>query len=72
MVQVLEKPQEIIVIKEIPEVKKEIKASRIEEIKAKLSRVKDYAQKHEYYINIKDVKTKMAINSYGMRLFRNY
>ncbi|MFX0033681.1 MAG: hypothetical protein ACFE8E_10325 [Candidatus Hodarchaeota archaeon] len=71
MVQILEKPKEIILI-EVPEVRKEIKLSKIEEIKAKLSRVKDYANKHEYYMNIKDVKTKMATNSYGMRLFRNY
>lgn len=71
MVQVLEKPQEIVLV-EVPEVEKEVKASKIQEIKAKLSRVKDYAKKHEYYLNIKDVKTEMATNSYGMRLFRNY
>ena len=71
MVQILEKPKEIVII-EVPEVKKVVKTSRIQEIKAKLSRVKDYANKHEYYMNIKDVKTKMATNSYGMRLFRNY
>jgi len=71
MVQILEKPQEIVII-EVPEIKKKIKASRIQEIKAKLSRVKDYANKHEYYLNIRDVKTKIATNSYGMRLFRNY
>ena len=71
MVQVLEKPKEIVLF-EVPEVKKVVKTSRIQEIKAKLSRVKDYANKHEYYLNIKDVKTKMATNSYGMRLFRNY
>ncbi|MFW9772907.1 MAG: hypothetical protein ACFFEO_12185 [Candidatus Thorarchaeota archaeon] len=71
MVQVLEKPQELILI-EVPKVKKEVKPNKIQEIKAKLSQVKNYAKKHEYYLNIKDVKTKMATNSYGMRLFRNY
>jgi hypothetical protein len=70
MVQALEKPEVVLI--ELSEVKKEVRTNRIQEIKAKLSRVKNYSKKHEYYMNLKDVKTKMATGSYGMRLFRNY
>lgn len=68
MVQAFERPQEIILL-ELPEVRVEkIKPKVIEEAKARLSKVKNYAKKHKYYMCIKDVKAKLDAKLYSMRM----
>jgi len=67
MVQVLEKPEQVILIK-LPEIKEA--AKKVEKIKVKAEKVsvKRFAKYHEGKICIKDVKARLDARSYGMRL----
>jgi hypothetical protein len=74
MVQVLEKAQKEVLIKFLETTKKEKvekSQSKIQEIKAKLIKVKGFAKKHEYEINNKALRNKLDAQSYGIN-FRNY
>ena len=72
MVQVLEKAQKEVLIKFLEAAKKEkVDKSKIQEIKAKLNKRKGFAKKHQYEVNVNNLKNKLNAQSYGIN-FRNY
>ena len=72
MVQVLEEAQKEVLIKFLEAAKKEkLDESKNQEIQAKLRKVKGFAKKREYEIDIKSFKNRLDAQSYGIN-FRNY
>ena len=67
MVQVLEKAEQIILIK-LPEFKEAIKNAERVEVKAERISAKRFAKYHEGKICINKLKAKLNARSYGMRL----
>ncbi|MFX1494037.1 MAG: hypothetical protein ACFFBZ_07125 [Promethearchaeota archaeon] len=67
MVQLLEKPEQVILIK-LPEVKEAAKKVEKVKVKARKALTKRFAKYHEGLICIKDAKARLDARSYGMRL----
>ena len=67
MVQVLEKPEQVILIS-LPEIKEVAKKVEKAKVKADKASAKRFAKYHEGLICIKDTKTRLDARSYGMRL----
>ena len=70
MGQILEQKQENIIIN-IPEIQQKINLSKIQQIKDKIQKSKDFAKKHEHIKNIEEVKNRLNAYSYGIN-FRNH
>ena len=72
MVQVFEEAQNDVLIKFLKvEDEKKLRQSKSKAIKTKLQNLKNFAKKHEYNINIDNLKNKIDSQSYGIS-FRNY
>lgn len=72
MVQVFEEAQNDVLIKFLDvEDETKLHKSKIEAIKTKFQKLKDFAKQHEYNINIDNLKNKLDSQSYGIN-FRNY
>ncbi|TFG13677.1 MAG: hypothetical protein EU531_09600 [Promethearchaeota archaeon] len=72
MVQVLEEAQKEVLIKFLEAAKKEkLDKSKNQTIQAKLRKVKGFAKKREYEIDIKNLKNRLDAQSYGIN-FRIY
>ena len=72
MVQVLEKSQNEVLIKFLEAVKKQnLEKSKIQNIKVKVRKQKDFVGKRENKIYINELKSKLDARSYGIA-FRNY
>jgi len=67
MVQVLEKPEQVILIK-LPEIKEVAKKVEKLEVKSEKTSAKRFAKYHEGKICIKDTKVRLDARSYGIRL----